>query len=94
MIKHIVMFKLKDKESAVTAKEKALKLIDLVPSITDMKVEINSENAPDSNFELALICDFKDMDALNAYQTHPEHLEFGKYISEIRTARACIDYEY
>lgn len=102
MIKHIVMFKLKDTdgrtamENAVLAKEMADKLPEAVPSISAMEVRINSSDAPESNFELALICDFKDIAALDEYQNHPEHKKFGAFISQIRAegGRACIDYEY
>lgn len=100
MIRHIVMFKLKEEydgksayENAAAAKEKALKLKDIIPEIKAMSVEINSEDAPESNYEIALICDFENIDALNAYQEHEEHKKFGKFICEIRTGRACIDYE-
>lgn len=101
MIKHIVMFKLKKEVNGKTAMENAKeaqmmaeKLEDLVPSVKKMEVVCNSLDADESNYELALICDFKDMEGLNAYQTHPEHLKFGAFISQIRESRACIDYEY
>ncbi len=101
MIRHIVMFKLKDTdgrtamENARLAKEMAEKLPGLVPSIRKMEVCINSEAAPESNFELALICDFDDIKGLDEYQNHPEHKKFGAFISGIRAdgGRACIDYE-
>lgn len=100
MIKHIVMFKLKASEgktvmeNARDAKEKAEKLKGLIPSLVNMEVVLNSEQTPESNYEIALICDFKDVEGLNAYQTHPEHLKFGAFIGTIRESRACIDYEY
>lgn len=102
MIKHIVMFKLKDTEGATAmenaaiAKEKAEQLLPLVPSLKKLEVRINSENAPANNFEFALICDFDDIDGLNEYQVHPEHKKFGAFITPLRTegGRACIDYEY
>ncbi len=102
MVKHIVMFKLKKTESktprenALAAKELADKLPSLVPSIIKMETVINSEAAPESNFDLALICDFEDMKGLDEYQNHPEHKKFGAFIAGIRAegGRACIDYEY
>lgn len=94
MIKHIVMFKLANAADAGAAKEMADKLPGLVPSIRKMEVVINSDKAPDSNYELALICDFDDIKGLDEYQNHPEHKKFGAYITPLRTARACIDYEY
>ncbi len=101
MIKHIVMFKLKEgangksaMENAKEAQAKAAALKDVVPSVENMEVVCNSPAADGTNYELALICDFKDMEALDAYQTHPEHVKFGAYITSVREARACIDYEY
>lgn len=101
MVKHIVMFKLKDEfqgktaaENAKEAKERAMKLASLVPTVENMEVVCNSPAADGSNYELALICDFKDMDGLDAYQKHPEHVKFGQYITQMRESRACIDYEY
>lgn len=101
MVKHIVMFKLKQEfdgktamENAKDAQAKAEKLRDLVPSVEKMEVVCNSPAADETNYELALICDFKDMEGLNEYQQHPEHLKFGAFISQMRESRACIDYEY
>ncbi len=101
MIKHIVMFKLSDNAAEKTKKENldiALDMLknfkDKIPVIKDFKAVSNSADAPDSNYDLALICDFENIDDLNAYQTHPEHLKFGKFITQVRESRACIDYEY
>lgn len=102
MIKHIVMFRLKAtegktaKENALAAKELADKLPALVPTIRKMETVINSEAAPDSNYHIALICDFDDIKGLDEYQNHPEHKKFGAFIAGIREegGRACIDYEY
>ena len=102
MIKHIVMFRLKAtegktaRENALAAKELADKLPSLVPTIRKMETVINSEDAPDSNFHIALISDFDDMKGLDEYQNHPEHKKFGAFIAGIKEegGRACIDYEY
>lgn len=101
MIKHIVMFKLSDNAAEKTKKENldiALDMLknfkDMIPVIKDFKAVSNSADAPDSNYDLALICDFENIDDLNAYQTHPEHLKFGNFITQVRESRACIDYEY
>lgn len=100
MIKHIVMFKLKEAngksehENALEAKERFNKVIENVTELKRGEVVINSQGAPDSNYTIALICDFENIDDLNAYQVHPVHKEFGAFIAEIKTDRACIDYEY
>ncbi len=101
MVKHIVMFKLKEEfqgktaaENAKEAKTRAEKLAGLVPTVERLEVVCNSPAADGSNYELALICDFKDMAGLDEYQKHPEHVKFGQYIGQMRESRACIDYEY
>lgn len=99
MIKHIVMFKLQDingkteLENAFEAKERFNDVIENVPALKSAEVVINSKDAPENNYTIALICEFDDIAALNAYQVHPAHVAFGKYITSIRTSRACIDYE-
>ena len=65
-----------------------------VESLRKFEVKVNSKDAPENNYELVLICDFDDIDGLNAYQIHPEHVALGKVLSELRELRACIDYEY
>lgn len=100
MIKHIVMFRLKDTEgksaaeNALETKERFGKVVENVPELKRGEVVINSEDAPESNYTIALICDFESIDDLNAYQVHPVHKEFGAFIAEIKVDRACIDYEY
>lgn len=101
MIKHIVMFKLKGEADGRSAFENAKKARELlagfekeIPSLKKIEVGINSPDAPESNFELVLVCDFDDIRGLDEYQTHPKHLEFGKFIVGVRESRACIDYEY
>jgi len=99
MIKHIVMFKLKDAdgktefENAAEAKERFNEVIEKVPSLKSGKVVINAKGAEASNYTIALICDFDKIDDLNAYQVHPVHKAFGSFIAGIKIERACIDYE-
>ena len=99
MVKHIVMFKLKEAdgrseyENAVEAQKRFDKVIANVSELKKGEVVINSKEAPESNYTIALICDFDTIDDLNAYQVHPAHLEFGKFIGTVKTDRACIDYE-
>lgn len=100
MIRHIVMFKLSEAngkseyENAVEAKER---FDDVIANVSELKageVVINSKDAPQDNYTISLICDFDSIDDLNAYQVHPAHKKFGAFIAKIKTARACIDYEY
>lgn len=100
MIKHIVMFKLMDSEgrteyeNAVEAQKRFENVIANVPQLKKGEIVINSKDAPQDNYTISLLCDFENIDDLNAYQVHPAHVEFGKFIGTVKTARACIDYEY
>ena len=100
MIRHICMFKLKEKaegkskaENLETAVRKLKALYDL-PGVIRAQVATNSPLTPESNYDLCLIFDFNDVDALNAYQEHPRHAEFGAFIVKVRESRACIDYAF
>ena len=100
MIRHIVMFRLKDTdgktalENAAEAKKRFNNVIENVETLRKGQLVINSEKAPQDNFTISLICDFDDIDGLNAYQVHPAHIEFAKFLGTVKTDRACIDYEY
>ena len=100
MIKHIVMFKLKATEGMSeydNALEAKKRFDDVIANVSELKkgeVVINSKDAPESNYTISLLCDFDSIADLNAYQVHPAHLEFGKFIGSVKTDRACIDYEY
>lgn len=101
MIKHIVMFKLKAEANGKTAKENLEGALERlknfqqeIPSLVHFEARTNAPEADGTNYELALICDFNDMQGLNEYQVHPVHKSFGAYITPVREGRACIDYEY
>lgn len=100
MVKHIVMFKLKDTEgktayeNALEAKERFNDVIENVKELKKGEIVINSKDADQSNYTISLLCDFETIDDLNAYQVHPAHVAFGKFIGTVKTDRACIDYEY
>lgn len=99
MIKHIVMWRLKDSAAGASREENAKKLKqsleDLKDKIVDIKaleVGINF-NASPAAFDVVLYSEFADMEGLDSYQNHPEHLKIVDFVGEIRTDRAVVDYE-
>ena len=99
MIKHIVMWRLKDSAAGASREENAKKLKqsleDLKDKIGDIKaleVGINF-NASPAAFDVVLYSEFADMEGLDSYQNHPEHLKIVDFVGEIRTDRAVVDYE-
>ncbi len=99
MIKHIVLFKMRDDIDATTknANLKTIKagleaLIGVVPTLRSMEVGINCN--PAEKFDLALVATFDNLDDLNAYAIHPNHLAVGKQIKAMLDVRACNDFEF
>ncbi|HML95173.1 MAG TPA: Dabb family protein [Thermodesulfobacteriota bacterium] len=99
MIKHIVMWRLKDfaagasrEENAKKLKESLEDLKDRVEDIKALEVGINFNSSP-AAFDVVLYSEFEDRRGLDAYQNHPEHLKIVDFVGEIRTDRAVVDYE-
>lgn len=99
MIKHIVLFKLKsfDNEAQKTAKlqeikEGLLALNEKVETLQSIEVGLNC-NANEA-FDIALTATFNNMDDLELYAKHPDHLAVGKILREVLEDRSCVDYEY
>ncbi len=95
MIKHIVMFKLKDASDKVTQtahlKSELEKLKSTIPEIIDYEVGINISTGS-SAFDLVLISSFEDEAALERYRVHPVHQKVVEYINEITSDRRVVDY--
>lgn len=101
MVKHIVMWKLKQFDSPNGKQEAIDKIktlfVNLQKELSIIKkaeVLVNSDKAPQDNFDATLIVDFESFEDLKAYQIYPSHKKISEYIKSIRVDRAAIDYEY
>jgi len=99
MIKHIVMWKLKDEALGATAAENAKRLKErlealkgVVDGVIELEVGINT-NPSEAAFDVVLYSVFESMDALEAYRMHPEHQKLIGFVGEIRSERRVVDYE-
>ena len=99
MIKHIVMWRLKDSALGASKEENALKLKEsleaLKSEIEELKgveVGINFSPSP-AAFDVVLYSEFESREGLEAYQRHPEHVKIADFVGEIRSERAVVDYE-
>lgn len=96
MIKHVVMWKLKD-EALNNSKEENAKLIckklnalcGIIPEIVSLETGIN-ENGGDYN--VILITEFKSFEDLKTYDCHPEHQKVRGFVREVVDSRVAIDY--
>ena len=99
MIKHIVMWKLKDQaegagRAANAAKMKALLdgCRDIVPGIVEFEVALAQPDL-EATYDVVLYSVFADKAALDAYQDHPKHVAVKPFIGAVRLERQCMDYE-
>jgi len=94
MVKHIVMFDFKDEnkqENLLKAKEMLEALLVTVPTLNKMEVGINFSKE-DRAMDLSLYSEFEDLEGLELYANHPEHLEVVKFIKTVAIASKVSDY--
>ena len=95
MIRHIVMFKIKDEYKS--------EIPQLVKNFYGMKGKIEGMTeleagadflGSERSYDLALVTSFVDRAAFEAYQTHPVHQPVRKRMHEVRSASVACAYEY
>lgn len=99
MVKHVVMWRLKERahgnEKAVNAllfKEKLEALEGRIPGLVRIETGIDFAGSA-ASFDVVLYSEFIDREALVVYQTHPEHEAVKSFIVEATEERAVVDYE-
>ena len=96
MIRHICLFRLVEdgnKEARKKFLTEGAKLAN-IPEIVNFSVVENAADAPASNYDVALIMDFNNLEDLAVYSDCEIHQEFKDATADIKTGRACIDYEF
>jgi hypothetical protein len=98
MIKHIVMWKLKDYAEGSTKEENAVKikkdlesLKNSIPLVRRIEVGINMLRS-DAAYDVALYSEFDDEKDLDSYQKHPAHVKVADFIAKVREDRVVADY--
>ena len=99
MLKHIVMWKLKDQAEGLVRAANAQKMKELldacagiVPGILKFEVAL-AQPGLEATYDVVLYSEFADRAALDAYQDHPQHVALKPFIGAVREARQCMDYE-
>ena len=94
MIKHIVMFKLKDRN-----KENIQKIVDALKTLEgnidvlrSAEIGINFAESKRS-YDIVLTAKFDDRNALNAYGPHPSHLPVVETVRSLCSSSVVVDYE-
>lgn len=98
MLKHIVMWKLKDQalgmdKAALGAelKRRLEALVGQVPSIRSFEVGLNVVPS-DTARDVVLVSAFDDLAGLNAYVEHPAHQEVVAFVKQVVDERRAADY--
>lgn len=95
MVKHVIIWKLKEEYNTMEIKtgiKQAIEsLLGVVPGLIEIKVEINP--LASSNADVMLYTVHKDEDSLKGYAVHPEHVKVADtYVRPYTQSRACFDY--
>lgn len=99
MVKHIVIFKLKD-DLAADVRAKAMNdfkqgieaLPAVIATIRDVRVGLNIN--PDEACHICLDSTFDTLDDVRAYAAHPAHVAVAGALKPYVDSRSCVDYEF
>lgn len=100
MIKHIVMWKLKEEAEGNNKSENANKIKGLIEGLEGkikelkfIEVGINF-NSSEAAYDVVLNSDFETVNDLDIYQEHPEHIKVKEFIGKVTEGRVVADYEF
>ena len=95
MVKHIILWTLKEEHNTPAVKQ-GIKdsleaLVGVVPDLLEVKVQI--DGLPTSNADVMLYSVLKDEAALAAYAVHPAHVQAADaFVRPYTATRACMDF--
>lgn len=96
MVKHIVLWSLKEEEKNNEEKiiadlqSRFKALLGVVDGLTAIEVGANYNGG---KFDIVLYCEFTTKEAQDAYQTHPAHVAIKNDVHNLVFGRECVDYE-
>jgi Stress responsive A/B Barrel Domain len=97
-IVHIVAWRFKDTAEGASkadnlqkAKAMLMACANCVPGINAFEVSI-AQPGFETTADMLLYSEFADQSALDAYQSHPDHLATKPFIGAVRLERHCFDY--
>lgn len=96
MVKHIILWKLKEEHNNAEVKQGIKDSLEAlggrIPGLLEIKVEISG--LASSNADVMLYSVFESEDALKGYAVHPEHvLAADTYVRPFTETRMCLDFE-
>lgn len=97
MVKHIILWKLKDEcntdEIKTGIKREIEGLLGKVPGLVEISVQ--TECLDSSNVDVMLYSVLESPEALKGYAVHPDHVKVADtFVRPYTASRACIDFEF
>jgi len=99
MIKHIVIWKLKEEaegsskvQNATKMKQLLENLIGIIPEIVRLEVGLKTSQSPANNDDIIVVSEFKTWEDLDIYANHPEHVKVGEFVKKVAEKRSAVDY--
>ena len=99
MIKHIVMWTLKEQAEGASAAENGRKIKEMleglngkIPGLMHLEIGLDVFQAT-PECHVALYSELESREALEGYQQHPEHMRCVAFVKKVVATRAVLDYE-
>lgn len=94
MIKHIVMYKLKDnsEQNAKDLRDKFLSMRGKIDVLKDIESGVDILHTARS-FDVVLVCTFDSREDMESYQNHPVHIPVKEYVKERIVEAKAVDFE-
>ena len=98
MLKHIVMWKLRDHAEGADRAGNARRMKELLescaalPGVVEFEVAL-AQPGLEATYDVVLYSVFRDKAALDAYQDHPKHVAIKPFIGAVRLERQCMYYD-
>jgi len=97
MIKHIILWKLKEtmsEEEKSAARAEAKRRLEALNGKIDGMIDLKviTDRLPSSNADMMLDSTFETAEALAGYQVNPLHVEAATYVRSVVEARLCLDF--
>ncbi len=99
MVRHIVMWTLKEEVDGVAAKDNAAKMKEMLEALSGRinglkHIEVSYDIvAAEPECHVVLCSEHDDVDALNHYQEHPEHQACVAFVKSVAASRKALDYQ-
>ena len=93
MVRHIVMYRLKEgnkEENARRMKEKLEGLNGKIEGLHGLRIDRDCNS---HQYDVCLTADFDDLATLKYYKAHPLHVAASDFVHEVMAERAGFDFE-